>query len=264
MAKLTSSFSFTGTLDGLSCFRMEGVDRPVVRRKGGAPRDKILHDPCFKNTRRNLGEFGGRGPATRYVLQAVQPLRPGLRTAGQINKILCAVQKLDTVAPWGRRSVALTRCPQLLQGLNISGRLAWEEVVRSETMHAVDRTALSARLAVPPLLPGVNCLHPKAYPFFRVVAVLGLVPDLAYTEALDAWAPGEGFTAVAAQHRETPWVQAARSSEAAVLDLALPRHPGIENFSLLLSAAIQYGKLGTNGDVEPLPKAVASRILVVG
>lgn len=264
MAKLTSLIQFSGTLDDISVYKMAGVDKPVVRRKGGASREKIHRDTCFENTRRNNVEFGGRGTASGLVLQALQPLRPGLHTTGQINRTLSAVQKMDKTSPWGRRSVALTLCPQLLQGLNISGRMLWQEVVKSELLHTVDRSSLSALLEVPPLLPGVNCLHPKTYPFFRVVAVLGLVPDLFYREKLGVYQPEEGFKAVPAQHLETPWQQTARPAEAFTLELALPSHPGVESFSLLLSAAVQYGRPGLSCDVESLPRAVASKILAVG
>jgi hypothetical protein len=140
----------------------------------------------------------------------------------------------------------------------------WQEVVKTELPHTVDRSSLSALIEVPPLLPGVNCLHPKTYPFFRVVAVLGLVPDLFYREKLGVYWPEEGFQIVPAQHLETPWQQTARPAEPITLELALPHHPGVESFSLLLSAAVQYGRPGLNSEVEHLPKAVASRILAVG
>lgn len=264
MAKLTSLLSFSGTLDGLSVYKMAGVKEPVVRRKGGASRQRIRTDDCFVNTRRNNAEFGGRSKASHEVLQALLPLRPGGRTTGEINRVLAAVQKLDTTAPWGRRSVALSRCPALLQGLNISRRLEWQEVVKSELPHQLDRATRSALLEVPPLLPGVNCLHPKSYPFFRVVAVLGGVPDLYYHEPWGIYRPEEGFTPVGTVHVDTPWQPTARPADAYTLELELPRHPGVEHFTLLLSAAVQYGRPGLSGEVDLLPGAVASRILAVG
>ena len=77
MAKLTSLLSLSGTLDNLSFYKMEGVEGTVVRRKGGASKEKILHDTSFANTRRNMVEFGGRGPAIHYLLQALVPCGPG-------------------------------------------------------------------------------------------------------------------------------------------------------------------------------------------
>jgi hypothetical protein len=123
MAKLTSVFTFNGSLDNISVYKMEGVDQPIVRKKGGASKEKILHEACFENTRRTMGEFGARSAASRAILQAFAPLRPGHGTTGRINKVLTALQKMDAVNTWGRRSVALSLCPQLVQGLEISRRL---------------------------------------------------------------------------------------------------------------------------------------------
>lgn len=264
MAKLTSTlFTFSGSLDGLSVFKMEGVEQPVVRRKGGAKREKILHDPCFANTRRVMGEFGGRSVASRFLLEAFAPLRPGLGTTGRINSLLTALQKMDTTSPWGIRSVALSRCPQLLQGLDISRRLTLEGVLQTALHGHITRETLSARLDLPPLLPGVNCTHPKTHPFFQVVAVLGVMPDLFYLEKLDEYQPQEGYSEGPAQVVETAWHQTNTPVPATVLEPALPQAPGVEGYSLVLSVALRYGKLGPTGVIEPLPKAVAARIVAV-
>lgn len=264
MAKLTSLIQFSGTLDGISVYKMAGVDQPVVRRRGGAPRQKILRDPGFENTRRTMTEFGGRSAATRLVLEALHPLRPGLGMTGQVNKILSAVQKLDLESAWGLRAVALSRCPQLLQGLDISRRLLWDRIIKAELNLQLHRDALSARLDVPPLLPGVNCDHHKTYPYFRIVAVLGVVPDLFYRKVPGAYLPVEGFGRVKPQVCQTSWQLTRKASEAVALELCLKDAPSLEDFSLLLSAAVQYGSPGAGGTIELQPHAVASKILAVG
>jgi hypothetical protein len=88
-----------------------------------------------------------------------------------------------------------------------------------------------------------------------------VVPDLLYHELLKTYLPREGFQPVPAQCVETPWQQTNTASEASRLELSLPESPGAEGYSLLLSVAIQYGKLGVTGAIEPLPKAVASKVL---
>jgi hypothetical protein len=235
----------------------------VVRRKGGAPKEKILHDPCFVNTRRNMGEFGGRSAASGYLLQAIAPFRPGHGVTGRINSLLTALQKMDTLSPWGRRSVAPSRCPQLLQGLDISRRLTLGSIVHNALGCCIARATLSAQITLPPLLLGVNCSHPKSYPFFQVVAVLGVMPDLFYREPLDDYQPLEGYLGAPPQLAETAWCQTNAPSEATALDLTLPQAPGVEGYSLVLSMALRYGKLSPTGAIEPLPKAVATRILAV-
>jgi hypothetical protein len=261
MAKLTSLITFSGTLDNLSSYTISGREGHILRRKGGASREKIFHDPCFENTRRTISEFGGRGPATHRVLEALKPLQTGQGTTGTINRLLNTIQKMDAHSEWGRRAVALSVAPELLRGLDISRRLVLNTIVPNLFPCDLSRDTRSGRIDVPALLPGVNCLHPKTYPFFKVVTVLGIVPDLFYHEGLKCFLPEEGFQNIAPQKAETSWLQTNKASEATILNLQLPGSPATERFSLLLSVAIEYGRHSISGAIEAVPKAVASKIL---
>lgn len=264
MAKLTSLITFSGSLDNISVYEMAGVSKPIVRKKGGAKREKILRDPCFANTRRNMGEFTGRSVATRYVLEAFTPLRPGHGTTGILNKVLRAIQKMDTQSLWGQRCVALSLYPRLLQDFDISKRLTLDEVIKNGLTSSLSREERTARVEIPALLPGVNCLHPKNHPFFRVMAVLGVVPDLFYQELPEDYVPQNGFQAVPPQMATTPWRPTTGRADGTTLELTLPQSPGIEAYSLLLSVAIEYGRPDVTGAIEPVPRAVASKIVTVG
>lgn len=261
MAKLISLIQFSGTLDGISVYKMEGVKEPVVRRKGGASRQKILHDSCFENTRRCMGEFGGRSTATRYIFSAFGNLPRGRNTSGQINRRLTSLQRMDSRSPWGQRAVRLSQYPEVLRGLSITGRLTLDPIVPDLFACSLLREALQGRVEVPALLPGVNCHHPKAYPFFRVVAVLGVVPDLYYNELFNKFLPAEDF--IPLQKAETPWLPTT-AAPPATLHLQLSQAPATEGFALVLSAGVEYGKLNPAGSVEPAPGAVAAKVLAVG
>jgi hypothetical protein len=263
MAKLTSLFSFSGSLDGISVYKMEGVDKPIMRKKGGPKKEKILHDPGFVNTRREMEEFGGRSAATRCILEAFAPLRPGHGTTGRINKLLASLQKMDSQSKWGQRAITLSLCPGLLQGLDISKRLTLGSIVQHSFSCGLSKQTNGAFVDLPALLPGVNCNHPKLYSFFRVIAVLGVIPDLHFQDKLDAYAPHENFQGQPPQVVQTDWQQTNRSSMATRLELSLPQAASTEGYSLQLSIALQYGKLGPTGMIEPAPKAIASKILAV-
>lgn len=244
-------------------YRMEGIVDPVMRKKGGPTKNKIRYDPRFSNTRRQNTEFGGCATATHFLLEALAPLRPGLGVTGSINKLLGSVQKMDEQSEWGQRAVALSACPGLLQGLNISRRLVLDNVIRHSFSFELSKQAPMASIDLPPLLPGVNCLHPKSYSFFQVIAVLGVIPDLYFKEKLDSYAPGEQFQSLPNQVVQTDWLQTNRPGPATRLELSLPLIPGTESYSKILSLAVRYGKLSPTAVVEPIPKAVASKVLAV-
>lgn len=262
MAKLTSLIQFTGSLDDYSAYRMEGVKSLILRRKGGASRQKILHAPCFENSRRCMGEFGGRSTATHYIFSAFGGLPRGRTTSGQINRRLTSLQRMDSQSPWGQRAVRLSLYPEVLRGLSITGRMSLDFILPDGFSCSLSRGALQGWVEIPALQPGVNCHHPKVYPYFRVVAVLGVVPDLFYNEVYNKFAPVESFIFIPQQKAETPW-QPTTATASSILELQLQQAPTAEGYTLVLSAGVAYGKLNLAGEVEPAPMAVAAKVLAV-
>lgn len=85
MAKLTSIIKFSGSLAGLSAYKMKGVEETILRTSYGPSKEDIQTKPQYDITRRNLTETGGRSTATSHLMKAFQPLRPlaDYDTAGQ-------------------------------------------------------------------------------------------------------------------------------------------------------------------------------------
>src|SRR3989337_1041067 len=99
MALLESDIQFTGPLGNLSAYRMRGVDKIIVRKKGGASKKRIKNDPEFERTRENNTEFSGRAAGVRWVMRALMPLRrvADYNLCGPINKLMKHVQDEDDV-----------------------------------------------------------------------------------------------------------------------------------------------------------------------
>ncbi|MBL7746061.1 MAG: hypothetical protein JNM19_01430, partial [Chitinophagaceae bacterium] len=75
MAMLANGPGYTGSLGDLSAYRMQGVDRIVLRTKGGASRDRIRTHPNFVRTRENNQEWKACTMASRMVNMALGPVR---------------------------------------------------------------------------------------------------------------------------------------------------------------------------------------------
>src|SRR5579862_1387448 len=128
MAQLESEFEFTGSLGNLSAYKMRGVDRIVIRTKGGASRDKILKSPEFELTRRNISEFSGCSTAGRWVRYALYSQRAlaDYNISGPLNALMKSMQLLDKVSEWGKRSILLSKNPTLLEGFSLNRYVTFE------------------------------------------------------------------------------------------------------------------------------------------
>ena len=262
MAKLRSPFSFAGTLQGLSAYTRHDLPGTVILRTPYGPsRQQVRTRPSFELTRRNGQEFGGRSTAAKWIRRALQPLRAqeDHNVAAALNTLLKPIQVLDTESSFGRRHVHLSLNPGLLAGFNLNKKHPFENVVRNPLSCAVSKETLSARLELPQLLPGVNFFAPAGPPYFRVVALLGVVPDLFY--ARPRYQPFTDYSSFAPVVAHTGWYPAKGGCPESILELQLDFLPPDTHFSLVLAAGIQMGTAGATGSIEVIRHTGAARVL---
>ncbi|MBT1703214.1 hypothetical protein [Chryseosolibacter indicus] len=76
MAILSAEITFTGSFGQILAYKMGGGDKIIIRKKGGASKEKIKHDAAFANTRRVNAEFGGRAMASKWIMQMLWCIKP--------------------------------------------------------------------------------------------------------------------------------------------------------------------------------------------
>ena len=95
MALLESLLQFTGSMGNVSAYRMRGVDKIIIRKKGGATRDKIKNNPEFERTRQQNMEFSGRARGVHWMMAALRPLKvvADYSLSGPLNKVMKYIQE---------------------------------------------------------------------------------------------------------------------------------------------------------------------------
>lgn len=106
MGKLKGIIQFTGQLDGLSFYEMNG--KIVVRKTGGFDGDKIKNDGNYARVRENSSEFAHCAEMGKYFRNSLQPYLKQLHIPYVHNRVLGLFQelsRLDLVSVRGKRSV---------------------------------------------------------------------------------------------------------------------------------------------------------------
>jgi hypothetical protein len=99
------------------------------------------------------------------------------------------------------------------------------------------------------------------YAHYRLIAVLGLVPDVVYTPR--GYQPAAGVEPFSAQAQYSDWFHVRQGSPAQTLELALVDLPATPAFSLVLSLGISFGVMSARGWVEVVKHAGSARVLAV-
>ena len=264
MAKLNNGLPIIGSFGEFSIYKMKGVTNLVVRKKGGASREKIKRSPNFALTRRYNSEWAGCSKAGKNIRLAMNPL---LRLAdynisGVLNGLCKTIQKADTIGRLGERSVWLSKYCHSLEGFNLNRGRSFDSIIRQPIGSVLSREELRASLQLPALIPGLNFYVPDPFPVFRIIAVLGVLPDMVYTPF--GYMPANKETKLWHDSLDTGWSPSSSSFPEQTLSLQLPMDIGLDRHSsLVVSIGIEFGMPLTVDVATPIKGTGAAKILAL-
>jgi len=247
MARLVDTLlRFTGRLGGLIAYRRPDSDEIFVRTRGGVSRERLKHSPVYAIVRLRNAEFGGRAKASHWIIKATGPLRVlgGQDLSGRLNALVDTIQKEDRESRLGERRLLFSVHAGLLAGFSLHRHRLFDAVVRTSPTWVLSRETRTAQLVLPPLRPGSN-FFPPDFPYYRLQAAWGIVPDLFFDR--DAYRPVSiGEFDVAPAFAETPWRSTTVVAAAETLSLRLPPSPDVHH-CLMLTVGICFGVMGGHG-----------------
>lgn len=261
MAKLRTPFEFTGSLGGLSAYTMRGVDRVILRRKGGPSKRAFRNSPGMVRTRENAMEFGGRSRAAKFIMASMLRLRPlgDYNIAGPLNALARRIQKLSPGIR-GQRGIQLSSYPDLLAGFSLNRGVIFESIVRVPLAHTIDETTLRAEVTIPALIPGVNFHPDRRQSMYRFIVSLGIVPDVYYDIGKGQYEPD--YVESAAVHHETPWRHVSKTTDPITVGLQQVARLGISRpYTLVLGIGICYGTPDGEGGFGQVRYAGTAKII---
>ncbi len=264
MAILHPDFALTGTLGHITAYRVPNVNGVVVRRKGGVSAERIKKDKSYENTRRINSEFKGRAAFARSVMNAIQPLKAlaDYNIAGQLNALGATIQKLDKTSEWGKRNICATMKPRLLEGIILNKGTTLQSMVRYPFIHTLSKKDGTATVKVPALTPQENFFPNGPYSMYRIIAVLGVAPDLFSKDG--SYVPSQNsYKILTPKLITTSWFGTIKGSPEIDLALSLSGSLPDENFSLVLGVGLAFGVPEDEDTIVQAKRGGAAQILEV-
>jgi hypothetical protein len=246
----------------LSMYTMKGSDKVILRRKGGASRERIKTEPNFENTRRINAEFGGRATCSKWIRRMLHPLKfiADYNITGPLNALLKPIQELDTISNYGERSVAFSANPHLLEGFNLNKRSSFDTIVHNPVRYTLSKRKGHASVTIPAIMPGHNFSAPGNFATYRFIVLLGIIPDLFFTP--DGYRPKDDYENEWPENAFTEWFPVQTGSPGITLELQLPQKRANNAHSLMLTIGVAFGA-HRNGDIEPIKYTGGAKILGV-
>jgi hypothetical protein len=99
---------------------------------------------------------------------------------------------------------------------------------------------------------------------FCIAAVLGIVPDILYDEAKDAYAPPAWFDSMYTPVQvSSPWYPAQDGAPPITLELSTDLVPADESYAVMLSIGVHFGLLLAGDKIEMLDHMGGAKILAL-
>jgi hypothetical protein len=251
MAKLIGPIQYTGTIQDLSAYKMRGLDKIILRSKGGPTKQQIKNGRNFINVRRNNAEFAASTKAAasiRRALFAVKRLADPAAT-GRLNAICKAILKQDPRSERGKREVLFSQYGELLVGFNFNKNLLLNTVIRHPMFTSVDRSTGKASVEIPALIPGINFYCPPAFKLFRLTIALALVPDVLFRNGDYKY----NSTTQVGKSVYSEWFSAKSQIQTQSFELEIDDPLVAENnFSMILAIGVEFGEAGNNNSIVPV------------
>lgn len=263
MAKLEAGLLFTGSLGGLSAYKMKGSDKIILRHGWGPGKKQIRTSAKYERTRENITEFSGRSVAARYLRRALGQMYmvADHNLITTMQPLLRKVQLADTTSERGKRNVCLKSAPHLLGAYSLNKHTRFDSIIRSPLICQVDGQSGSASVVWPALIPGITFFPHTHLPVFRLVVALGVMPGV-YYQPTGYRAPRE-YDQLWPAHYTSEWHFMNKGAAENTVQLQLPVLPG-DDHCLVLTAGIFFGTVEIGGVMSQQRHAGAARVVAVG
>lgn len=269
MAIVKGPIQFSGSISNVSFYTRRGSDKVIARSKGGATKEKIKTSANFEGFRLQQNEWKGCtafASSLRYSFGGLYRLADYNLTP-VLNGLAKNIQKTDGEGEIGKRSIAFSKYRYKLENFNFNRNYPLNTVLRVGVTGQIDRQSLTAKVLMPRINTETDLLNIQRLPYFRLIVALGAVSDLQYNVDGNSYEPVvhemHGVSVVVTGD----WVPSENLLQEQEFDVELGdefKSICTEDVSLVLSVAIEFGKVGFTGQPQEVKYAGCGKVLKVG
>ena len=251
---------FSTSLGDHSIYTRKDSKKLVVRSKGGPTKEQVKTDPVFEKLRNHGSEFGGASSAAKMLRDAMLSVKNlgDFNLHSRLTGLIKAIMEIHSDNP-GKRPIIFSNAKPLLEGFHLNDTSNFDSVISSPIGFAIDRSAHSAVLQLPPLFRGKNFKSPWPYSFYRFRINLGIIRDMVFVEEL-GYRPQmedeQGYT----EMLDTEWYESGNNLIGQEVGLRIIDPAFDETCYLLLSIGIEFGT-PAYGKIRPVKHAGCAKVL---
>lgn len=269
MAIVKGPIQLTGSMSNISFYTRVGSDKIIARTKGGAKKEKIKSSAKFEGFRLQQNEWKGCtafASTLRYAFGGLHRVADYNLTS-VLNGFAKNLQKTDETGEVGKRGICLSKYPFTLDGFNFNRNYPLSNVLRVSPYTFIDRQTCSAKLVIPRINTEIDLLNVQRLPYFRLVVSLGAVSDVVWVEDAKEFRPLVPEVHGVSEVITGEWLPSENIVAEHIVELEMGEEMKLNftsDVSLVLSMAVEFGKVGFTGAVQEVKYAASGKVMKVG
>ena len=255
----------TNTMGDFSIYKMAGVDKFIIRAKGGPTKEQIENEPQFERLRKSQSEFAGAGRASGLIMNTTRAINHLADHAygGMLTKVCRLIQKKEVLAERGKRPILFSKHGKLLEGMNFNERKVMDAVLKHLPGFTISRDEYKAMVYFTELFPGINLFNPWNYPVYRFIITFGVLQDMELTPS--GYVCTNPTIILNRAQVISDWHFTNQPLAATTYELVLEANTILDaGSSLVLAVGVEFGRMISNSITEPVAKAGCGKIIAVG
>lgn len=170
---------------GLRIYKIKGVDKLIVARKGGPTKEQVQTSPAYAELRKNQQEFGLASSIAKTIRQSfTEPLQAACESyiSGKLTAKVRSLVK-EEEGPIGTRPFLLSKHSDLLKGFQFNADYPFEKVFTPRVLSRPGQHRGHVIFHVPSFTPEEVIQIPEGATHFKLFAHMIALSDYRFDES---------------------------------------------------------------------------------
>lgn len=188
---MEKGLKISGKLTGWRVYKIKGVEKTIVARKGGPTADQIKNSPGYEKVRKFQQEFGAASILSKMVRKSLpEPLFNKCESyvSGKLTarfRLLADGEDANT----GKRPLSLSKKGYLLQGFEFNSKNPFNHAFNTKFLAKTGSIRGQLILHTHSYIPQESVFPPPEADYYRIFAHLIMLSDYVYSESQQEYVP---------------------------------------------------------------------------
>lgn len=188
---MEKGLKLSGRLSGWRVYKIKGVEKTIVARKGGPTADQIKNSPGYAKVRKFQQEFGAASVLSKMVRKSLpEPLLKKCESyvSGKLTarfRLLADGEECNT----GKRPLSLSKKGYLLQGFEFNSGNPFDHVFNTKFLAKTGSIRGQLILHTHSYIPYETVTPPESADYYKIFAHMIMLSDYVYDEGCQEYVP---------------------------------------------------------------------------